>query len=443
MPADVQKSQPLRVTSSDGFLLGLESLMRRDGQGRHLAATVLECEGAPDLESISRMARDFGDRHPILQARVARGRDWIARWRVDEVVAAAIPVEIWHLPGASGNGTEIASLDELIDRCINGDDIDIFKPGPNLKLHVIVLSPDRWALVIAWSHSLLDAVGMTKLLQEFAGTAASPTGAIPEDEVSYSALYQEAHPMIEEMRSFPGWRVRSLKRKGGRPGKCRFHVVNFDREASAAIRAKMAETAGELLLLPYFASCAARAVRGVISARHPDEPASILLTLPVQRQKDPAKRPLFHNHMTAYMLLLTRDEMTDIRTASRALYRKYAGFIRRKLPAAMDALTRMMERCPSRLYNLPAFFYMKGEICSLFHSHTGSFLPGADHIFGSRVLNGYHVPSVCSPPGAGIFFSEHDGQLSMTLSWKDGCLSPLELELMKETLAEDLGVAVP
>ncbi|WP_193213510.1 hypothetical protein, partial [Luteolibacter marinus] len=259
----------------------------------------------------------------------------------------------------------------------------------------------------------------------------------------YSGLYPKAHPMIEEMRSFPEWNIRSLKRKGDRPARCRFEVINFDREATAAVRAKMAATAGELLLLPYFASCAARAVHAVIAARDGAMPSSILLTLPVQRQKDPAKRPLFHNHMTAYTLLLKPEEMTDIATASRALYRKYAGFMRRKLPAAMDALMQMMERCPSRFYNLPAFFYMKGEICSLFHSHTGTFLPGCERIFGSRILNGYHVPSVCSPPGAGIFLSEHDGQLSMTLSWKDGCLSPLELDLMKQTLAEDLGVAVP
>ncbi len=79
----------------------------------------------------------------------------------------------------------------------------------------------------------------------------------------------------------------------------------------------------------------------------------------------------------------------------------------------------------------------------MFHSHTGTFAPGLETLFGSRLKNGYHVPSVCSPPGIGIFFSEYDGQLTMTVSWKDGCLSPLELELMKQTLSEDLGVPVP
>jgi hypothetical protein len=249
--------------------------------------------------------------------------------------------------------------------------------------------------------------------------------------------------MIEEMRSFPAWRVRSLHRKGASPGASRVEVVKFDRSATAAIRAKMAATAGELLLLPYFASCAARAVQAVIAARHPDEQVPVLLSLPVQRQSDSSKRPLFQNHMVPYTVLLTAEELAELKPAARALFRKYSDFMRRKLPAAMDALMRMMERCPSRCYNLPAFHYMRGELCTLFHSHTGEFAPGLDSLFGSRVLNGYHIPSVGSPPGIGIFFSEHEGQLTLTLSWKDGCLAPLELGLLKATLADDLGAPVP
>lgn len=417
--------------------------MRRTGQGRHLAATVIECEGAPDLIAIRNKAEQIGKRFPILHARLSRGGDWIARWRTDEVSPTAIPVETWRTPESAAEGAEIASLDRLIGRVVNGSDIDIHRPGPNLRLHVLSQSTERWALVIAWSHSLLDAVGMTKLLQILADHHVPDFEDSPQPQTPYSELYKTAHPMIEEMRSFPEWRIRSFKRKGEKPGRCAFQTITFDRQATETIGAKMAATAGELLLLPYFASCAGRAVKSVVSARFPGESSSILLTLPVQRQKNPAKRPLFHNHMTAYPLLLTPEELTDIKTSSRALYRKYANFIRRKLPAAMDALMQMMERCPSRFYNLPAFFYMKGEICSLFHSHTGTFLPGADQVFGSRIINGYHVPSVCSPPGIGIFFSEHDSQLTMTLSWKEGCLSDLELGLMKQTLADDLGVPVP
>jgi hypothetical protein len=435
MPASIQTLPPLAATCSDGFLLGLESLMRRSGQGHHLAATVIECEGTPDLAALRNAAEVLGHRYPVLHARIARGGDFIARWRLDEVTPTAIPVEV-H---------EASELQGLIEALLNKRDPDIHVAGANLRLHVVVTSPSTWALVLIWSHSLHDAVGIDKLLIEIAapgddrtprsGGEDSPAPAPPMSE-----LYKQALPMIEEMRTFPQWRIRSLHRKGVRPGESRVRIINFDREATAAIRTKMAATAGELLLLPYFASIAARAVQAVIAARHPDEQVPVLLSLPVQRQAD---RPLFQNHMAVYTLLLTAGDLAELKPATRSLYRKYADFMRRKLPAAMDALMRMMERCPSRFYNLPAFMYLKGELCTLFHSHTGTFAPGLAEMHRSRVTNGYHVPSVCSPPGIGIFFSEFAGQLSMTLSWKDGCLSPLELELLKQTLAEDLGAPVP
>ncbi|MCW1886872.1 hypothetical protein OKA04_19185 [Luteolibacter flavescens] len=437
MPSSGQTLPPLAATCSDGFLFGLESLMRRSGQGHHLAATVVECEGEPDLAALRHAADVLGHRYPVLHARIARGGDFIARWRLDEVTPAPIPLEV--------HGISKDALHPLIERLLNAREPDVWKAGANLRFHVVITSPSTWTLVLIWSHSLHDAVGIDRLLLEIAtpGDDRTPrSGGVdsPAPAEPMSTLYKKALPMIEEMRTFPAWRVRSFHRKGVDAGESQVAVHAFDRDTTTVIRAKMAATAGELLLLPYFASIAARAVQSVIAARHPDEQVPVLLSLPAQRA---GERPLFQNHMGVYTLLLTSEDLAELKPATRALYRKSADFMRRKLLASMDALMRMMERCPSRFYNLPAFMYLKGEVCTLFHSHTGSFAPGLAMLHGSRVTNGYHVPSVCSPPGVGIFFSEYEGQLSMTLSWKDGCLSPLELELMKHKLAEDLGVPVP
>lgn len=167
MPASIQPLPPLAATCSDGFLLGLESLMRRGGQGHHLAVTVIECEGKPDLAVIRSTAEILGCRYPILHAAIRRSRrDWIARWSLDH--AAAIPVETWHLAGVPAEGGEIDSLEGFISNRLNGRDIDIRTAGPNLRLHVVVTAPDRWSLLIVWSHSLLDAVGMTRFIRELA-----------------------------------------------------------------------------------------------------------------------------------------------------------------------------------------------------------------------------------------------------------------------------------
>ena len=193
--------------------------MRRTSQGRHLAATVVELEGTPDPDRIHRAAEQLGMDHPILHAKNERSKkDWIARWRTDLVSPVAVPVKLWHLPGLAAGGEEIASLEDLISRVINGTEIDIHAAGPNLIFHVIALSPGSWALVLAWSHSLMDAVGMTKLLQLLASEESTPrdpvstiTGATP-----VSVLYKQAYPMIEEMRKFPAWRPRSLHRREAR-----------------------------------------------------------------------------------------------------------------------------------------------------------------------------------------------------------------------------------
>ncbi|MEM9238263.1 MAG: hypothetical protein AAGB14_15940, partial [Verrucomicrobiota bacterium] len=352
--------------------------MRRSGQGHHLAVTVLEFANEPDAAAVAQAAERLGRRHPILHSRLQRSlRGMQAAWHPSQ--AAAVPLHQHRIDKAS-------DLDRLIDDLLNSDAIDILADGPNLELHLVVLSSGGWFLLVLWPHALLDAVGLDKLIAELGG--AEPGDAHGESstiEGSARDLWQQAHPVIEDMRQFPVHRIRSLHRKDTRPGRNRFQLLRFDHSQSAAIRRKMAETAGELLLLPYFACCASRAVREVIARRHPGEAIPILLSLPVQRRPNPAKRPLFHNHMVAYSLLLTDSELKELGPATKTLYRKYADFIRRKHPAAMEALMRLMERCPSRFYLKPASYYLKGEICSLYHSHTGDFAKGCESLFGQRL----------------------------------------------------------
>lgn len=404
--------------------------MRRNAQGHHLAVTVLELEGQPNLDELKAAAETLGKRHPILHSRLRRSyRTFEAVWHSSD--PRAIPI----------HHHDSQDLDTLIHQLLNGDSIDILADGPNLHFHVVSPTADRWALLILWPHALLDGIGIDKFVAELAGSEPGPAhGDTCTISGSPGTLWKQAEPVLEEMRGFPNHRVRSLHQKGSKPSTSHFEVIRFNHTDSDAIRSKMASTAGELLLLPYFACCASRAVRSVIAHRHPDEDAPILLSLPVQRQPNPSKRPLFHNHMVAYSLLLTGKELKELAPATKSLFRAYASFLRRKLPAAMEPLTKLMERCPSRFYLKPASIYLNGEICSLFHSHTGQFAPGTTSLFGSRLINGYHVPTVSSPPGIGIFFSEYDGQLSCTISWKEGSLSKTEFKILQSTLLDDLGI---
>lgn len=418
------------TTISDGFLLALESLMRRTGQGRHLAASVIELDGPPAPGTLEHAAAALGHRHPLLHAHVRRHfPTFLAAWHPGET--SAVPV--------SHHSSDSADLTLLVARLLSQSVIDVFQPGPNLELHLVARADGSAALVLIWPHVLFDAVGIDLLLDQLDSTATNPTEAWGETAKTPppADAWKTAKPIVEEMRTFPAWRIRSAHeaRHAGDPA---FKIIRFTRGETTAIRQKMATTAGELLLLPYFAAAAARAVKALIASRHPEEPTAILLSLPVQRVTHAHKRPLFQNHMTAWSLLLTHEELADLPGATKALYRKYASFMRRKLPPAMEALMVLMHRCPSRLYLKPASFYLKGEICSLFHSHTGTFPARTRTLLGRTITHACHIPTVSAPPGVGIFFSEFDDQLTATLSWREGSLSEHDLLMLESTLLADL-----
>lgn len=135
--------------------------------------------------------------------------------------------------------------------------------------------------------------------------------------------------------------------------------------------------------------------------------------------------------------------MDKLASATMALFRSNGSFMKRGLPVAMEALTKLSERCPSLFYLLPIKHYLKGEICSLFHSHVGNLAAHTETLFARPILNAWHVPSVSTPPGIGVFFSERNARLTCTFSWRDGSLNAVELVTLRQQLLADLGVEAP
>jgi hypothetical protein len=57
---------------------------------------------------------------------------------------------------------------------------------------------------------------------------------------------------------------------------------------------------------------------------------------------------------------------------------------------------------------------------------------------GAQVTNAYHLPCLGTPPGTGLFFCERGGQVNITVTWREGCLSGEERQLMLGQALEDL-----
>ena len=160
--------------------------------------------------------------------------------------------------------------------------------------------------------------------------------------------------------------------------------------------------------------------------------------MPSQTRKRGARGPLFHNHVAALFFHARREHLDTLEATAAAMKEQFAAMVRHKVAESFNAVLDLMMPLPAWLFLGIVRLQFKGELCTCFHSYTGQFAPEMTHFAGARVLNGYHLPCVGTPPGTGLFFSEHGGRLNVTLSWRDGVLTPEERRLMMAGLRDDL-----
>ena len=189
--------------------------------------------------------------------------------------------------------------------------------------------------------------------------------------------------------------------------------------------------------MPYFFAAAARAHAAVFEARG-ERPASFSSPVPVQARKPKARHPIFQNQVTVLHFKLPASHIGDLEKSTALIQAQFEDAVRGGLESSTATMLWWMRRLPTGLYRRFLQSDTGGAIVSFFQSHTGDFLPGVRDICGASIEDGWHIPSVSQPPGSGIFFSEREGRLAATLSWRHGALGAGEIETMESSLRRDL-----
>ena len=160
--------------------------------------------------------------------------------------------------------------------------------------------------------------------------------------------------------------------------------------------------------------------------------------MPVQARKAKARHPIFQNQITVLHFKLLAAEVRDFRTAVASVQKQFEASVRAQVESSAALMLWWMRILPGALYRWFLQHDTDGALVSFFQSHTGEFLPGLHAFCGARIDNAWHVPAVSQPPGSGIFFSQREGRLTTTISWRSGSLTTEEVDLMERTLREDL-----
>jgi hypothetical protein len=189
--------------------------------------------------------------------------------------------------------------------------------------------------------------------------------------------------------------------------------------------------------MPFYLACAMRAHDRVLQHRG-KKAESLMCSVPFQARKKGVRGPIFQNQLSMFFCSLAAKELATLDGAAHALQEQHARFLKDKLADAFRDLMWLMRFMPPRLHMKFVHWKMRGMFSSFYHSNTGVFAPELVEFAGARVINGYHVPGFSNPPGTGVFMSEKNGRLTVTLCWRTGVLSAEEQQVFLAQLMADM-----
>lgn len=423
----------LPATTVDFFLAGLEAFMVRSGQGRHWGVTAVWLAGRPQAEKLSSAWEQVHARHPMVGARLRRQwRGWRLVW--DTPGPAAPPPVIWRT--LSGGSQEEA---DLIRERLQGRAAGQALASP-LWLEVFAAAEGGPHLVLlTWRHALMDGTGVNLLLEKLAAGSCETGPPAPAEPppATPGPWYQKARPLIQRLREMTCAGCLSAWRKGmplqGRPD---YLLVELSAEESARAAARLRDLCGEFFQMPFYAAVAVRALRCLHQARGWASP-EIHLQLPAQ-VRGRSRELIFGNHMGTLPLFIDHEQIHTLPAAVAHLQECYKHSMKNGLQQASQAMMSLAAYLPVRCF-IPAVRQTNlGQICSLFHSHTGAFLPGRADFCGAAVENVCTIPSLSTPPGLGLFFSDFAGKITGVLAWRGAAVSAGEASAMAAQIRADL-----
>ncbi len=441
--------QTIPLTGADAFVLSVNELMRRTGQDELVSQSRIELDRLPDLDALQSAATRLAAVHPLLHARINRGLlTSEARWHPISG-DHPLPVQFWHDRSASPPPdrpfTPAAPFDTWAEELLN-------TPRPdrtvNLRLDLYLRTDATAVLILSWSHLLFDGKGAEYFATELADPSA-PAADIDLPSPNANPLptlldhLKKSFLIMDRLNRFSRLGFQSLAGPTARPGRIRALYRTFNADESETIRTRARALTGPLFNLAYFLAAVARAHRAIFLDRGQD-PDRYVVSIPIQVRRKGAKANFFQNRMSIMFFGLERDTLGTLEHATRSAHQQFADMTRQKLEVAFGAMMQLMRRLPARPYMGQVRWQFNGEITSFFHSHTGPFAPNLTELHGARVTNAYHVPSLCNPPGSGVFCNENQGHLTVVTTWREGSVTDTEAEKLLLTTCEDLlGAPLP
>lgn len=423
--------QPLR--GADLVLVAMQSLWKRHGVSNN-TIMVVQCDGPLEPERIQRALDRFLDFCPWPAARLRRPFPWgKLHWAAPSRAALVAP-PLRHRRVGSPYDLH-AELEAELNAAIDP------RREPPLRFSILD-GAGRSILVVTWFHPLMDPRGGQNFLAHLAHLdrtdGRSPWGGAPP------AFVADPDPRPLKERGQLGRRSQRYMRaltpmppvSPGTgltsPGRVRFRQESFagDDHGAGGIRSTR-EICWRLALV-------GKAMGELWSRRGlPDVPFLVPISVDLRPKGEPGAT--FGNMLAFHFARFRPSDTADVPELARALRRQMTDALR---DGQIDANAVAMEFLAYRplsvmLRDLPGI--ATRETFSFNCADLMEFPASPETLFGRRVVNAYHAPSVLPRPGIGVFFNRCGLRTNLVVSWIDGVVTEDEVGRIVEVVREGMG----
>jgi acyl carrier protein len=443
---------PLR--DCDFFTHAFDEMLRKAGQGGHIAHSFIEIDRAPDVPSLRRLLAELPTSYPfpILTAQLKKPSFFSLPIWMPATNPRPLGLHLWSQEGSPGalaahGATAFSDLQTKLDDIINTSLPQHDDGWENVRFDLVEKADGTCVFVFSWSHLIMDGIGAEFFLLELnrllGGGKSEPVPAFDLTDLNDPRGWGERWKTAKVMPAFFDTVMKKPFEALGSPrlseGRAHFQVITLSEAQTAKASQLSAEISGPLINMPFHLACAMRAHHRVFQHRG-IKPESLMCCIPIQVRRKGVRGPLFQNHLTMFFCNLLADELTTLNAAAQSLHQQHNRFIKDKIGDAFRDLMWLMRPMPPSLHMTFINFHMKGKFSSFYHSNTGVFAPELTQFGGASVTNAYHVPSFSDPPGTGVFTNEKNGRLVLTLCWREGTMTDQERQIFIDQLMSDLGV---
>lgn len=441
------RNERLPLTGPDCFLRAVDRETRIHNDASHLSQLVLHLDSRPEPATIRPFFRRLLRAAPLLTARIERPwgigpPTYVPRPPRERTEFS--PLTLHDDPGGSASEPPSPFRRRLNDR---------FDLRQGRLFHVDLLGGSKAPrLAMTWSHMLLDGAGS----EAFVRLVARAWHRWTEDGEMPARLAPDAESPLDRFVDEKSWaeRLRLTQTWGSRmsdlaeppprsltgpldtiPQNLTWRRWSFP-DRSPAIRDRAQRHAGTLRPMLFYLAVSMRAHHRVLRSRG-QSPGGYLVPVPVDMRRG-GSDPVFRTHVSFLWFRAAAELIPEFEPLIDHLRRQRKEMIRQGLERLTCVALETLRWMPTVLYRRMIRRSFEGEMASFFFSFTGDFLPDLEEFLGTRITDGYHVPSVPVSPGSGLIWNYHRDCLQATHVHQDGILSDPERARFREQIREDL-----